>query len=36
MNTFQIVEEMYVDQGNEGQIKTHNDGTSLEGLIPFH
>jgi hypothetical protein len=34
MNIFQLVEEMCVDQGKEGQIRIHKDGTSPEGNIP--
>jgi hypothetical protein len=30
MNTFHSKEEIYVDQGKDGQTNIHEDGTSVE------
>jgi hypothetical protein len=32
MNTLLSADEMYVDQGKNGEIKRHEDVTSLDGL----
>jgi hypothetical protein len=35
MNTFHQVEETLVDQGKDGEINSHDDGTGLEWLTPW-
>jgi hypothetical protein len=30
-----MAEEMYVDEGKDGQITTHGEGTNIERLIYF-
>jgi hypothetical protein len=32
MNTIRQVEEIWLDQGKDGETNTHKDGTSLNGL----
>jgi hypothetical protein len=35
MNTFQLVETIYDNQGRDREINTHADETSLEWLISY-
>jgi hypothetical protein len=32
MNTLRSADETWVDQGKDGEINRHEDGTSLDGL----
>jgi hypothetical protein len=32
MNTLRSADEMWVDQGKDGEINRHEDGTSLDGF----